>query len=110
MEKSQETRTFYFAVPESRLVWRHWPEDALRTEAEPLYLVYDTVSDYTHLLNSFAVEILHLLQQKPFTWEMLVEKILEEGLVEKESFRENEIRRFIEILCWKGLLDRFSLA
>lgn len=90
----------YRTVPEERLIWRHWEEDKARTEAEPLWLVYDCVSDDTHLLNPLAVAILQLLAEKPCT----AAEVLEE-LAGEELPGLKEIRVFLETLEWKGLLE-----
>ena len=94
----------YQAVPESRLIWRHWAEDADRTEAEPLTLAYDLASDYTHLLNPLGAAIIRMLQDTPMTAAEVTAKLAEEFETD-EPIQEKDIRRFLETLAWKGLLE-----
>jgi len=91
-----ENQQLYRAVPDTRLVWRHWAEDAERTEAEPLTLVYDLASDCTHLLNPLGVGILRMLQETPMTAAEVAE---ESGLSESQAWR------FLMTLAGKGLVE-----
>ncbi len=104
-EKEPEAAAVYRTVPEGRLIWRHWEEDQARTEAEPLWLVYDCVSDDTHLLNPLAVAILRLLEKTPSTAEEVLEKLAAQGMPEEEIPELKEIRNFLGTLEWRGLLE-----
>ena len=86
----------YLAVPDTRLVWRHWAQDAERTEAEPLTLVYDLASDNTHLLNPLGVGIIRMLQETPMT---------AAEVAEESGLSENQVRRFLMTLEGKGLVE-----
>ena len=94
----------YLAVPESRLIWRHWAEDAERTEAEPLTLVYDLASDYTHLMNPLGAAIIRMLQESPMTAAEVTAKLTEEFEAD-EPIQEKDIQRFLDTLMWKGVLE-----
>ena len=104
-ENPQEKEPIYRAVPESRLIWRNWPEDAARTEAEPLVLAYDTITDYTHLMNPLGAGIVMILQKTPMTVPQLMAKLIEAKLATDDPAHTEEIRRFLNTLVWKGLLE-----
>lgn len=95
----------YQAADDQRLLWRHWPEDACRTEAEPLYLMYDCASDDTHLMNPLGVMIIRLLQEAPADGAELLQRLAEKDVAEDEMPTEEELLAFLAELQWKGILN-----
>ena len=103
-----DTKILWRAMDDSHLVWRHWEEDAERTEAEPLSVVYCVDSDETHLLNDLGVFILRALQERPHSAEELHEKLVQTFFSgAKDGISLRTIDDFLRNFKTTGLVEDF---